>query len=47
MRGVQPVLVSTLRRLPPAAVRRSYAAGIWLDGENPVLLIDLLETLSP
>jgi chemotaxis signal transduction protein len=43
VRGVKTVSVSELRRLPPAAALKPYALGIWLDGEQTVLLIDLQE----
>lgn len=42
--GVHPVPVDCLRRIPPAAAPSPCAIGIWLDGERPVLLIDLWET---
>lgn len=44
--GIRPVAVDTLRRLPAAVVTPPYAIGIWLDGEKPVLLLDLTETLK-
>jgi chemotaxis signal transduction protein len=47
VRGVQTVPLSELRRLPTAASADRYAIGVWLDGETPVMLIDLQETFSP
>jgi chemotaxis signal transduction protein len=41
--GVRPVPVDSLRRLPAAAATQAYAIGVWLDGDKPVLLIDLVE----
>lgn len=40
--GVSRVPVSSLRRMPPAVNAAKYSIGAWLDGEAPVLLIDLL-----
>jgi chemotaxis signal transduction protein len=45
--GVKAVPLNELRRLPKAAASRRYALGVWLDGETPVMLIDLQETFSP
>ena len=42
--GIKQVQVSSLRRLPAAVASEPYAIGVWLDGQRPVLLIDLLET---
>lgn len=44
--GVRTVPIAELRRLPDAAASRRYAVGVWLDGETPVMLIDLQETFS-
>jgi hypothetical protein len=46
IRGVRPVPIVALRRLPPAASAASYTVGVFLDEERPVLLIDLVETLN-
>jgi chemotaxis signal transduction protein len=43
VRGVKTVGVHELRRLPPAVAVKPYALGIWLDGQQTVLLIDLQE----
>jgi chemotaxis signal transduction protein len=45
--GVRHVPVADLRRVPPAARASDFAIGFWLDGERPVLLIDLPRTLAP
>ncbi len=44
VRGVRHVPVQDLRRMPKAAAADSYAVGIWLDGQKPILLIDLVES---
>jgi chemotaxis signal transduction protein len=41
VRGVMQVQVGQLRRMPPAASARPWAVGLWLDGDRPVVLIDL------
>jgi chemotaxis signal transduction protein len=41
--GVRTVDIMDLRRLPPAATVQPYALGVWLDGTQSVLLIDLQE----
>jgi hypothetical protein len=47
IRGVRPVPIGALRRLPPVAFAASYAVGVFLDEEDrPVMLIDLVETLN-
>lgn len=46
VRGVRQVAVDALRRLPAAAATQPYAIGVWLDGDKPVLLIDLVEMHS-
>ncbi len=46
IRGVRPVPILDLRRLPPAVAAASYAVGVFLDEERPVMLIDLVETLN-
>jgi len=43
VQGVRTVNVMELRRLPRAAALKPYALGIWLDGTQTVLLIDLQE----
>lgn len=45
IRGVRPVPIQHLRRLPPVVGAASYAVGVFLDDARPVMLIDLLETL--
>lgn len=46
VQGVKTVEATTLRRLPLAASpSNSCAMGVWLDGDAPVLLVDLLRTL--
>lgn len=44
--GVRPVQARDLRRIPGAAHVAPHAIGFWLDGERPVLLIDLPRTLA-
>jgi hypothetical protein len=46
IRGVRPVPIMDLRRLPPAVAAAPYAVGVFLDQEHPVMLIDLVETLN-
>lgn len=47
VRGVVTVPVDTLRKLPGAAVGKdSCAVGVWLNGEKPVLLVDLFATVK-
>jgi chemotaxis signal transduction protein len=46
IRGVRPVPIMDLRRLPPAVTAASYTVGVFLDQEHPVMLIDLVETLN-
>jgi len=45
--GVRSVPTRDLRRVPPAARVAPHAIGFWLDGDRPVLLIDLPRTLAP
>lgn len=45
--GVRAVSARDLRRVPAAARVAHHAIGFWLDGDRPVLLIDLPATLSP
>lgn len=45
--GVRTVPTRDLRRVPPAARVAPHAIGFWLDGDRPVLLIDLPSTLAP
>ncbi len=40
--GVSRVPLTSLRRMPPAVKAAKFSIGAWLDGETPVLLIDLL-----
>ncbi|HYV43590.1 MAG TPA: Frizzy aggregation protein FrzB [Myxococcaceae bacterium] len=44
--GVRTVPTRDLRRVPPAARTAPHAIGFWLDGDRPVLLIDLPRTLA-
>jgi chemotaxis signal transduction protein len=46
IRGVRPVPIQHLRRLPSVAGAASYAVGVFLDDARLVMLIDLLETLT-
>ncbi|HEX5745654.1 MAG TPA: Frizzy aggregation protein FrzB [Archangium sp.] len=46
IRGVRPVPILDLRRLPVVAGAAPYAVGVFLDQERPVMLIDLVETLN-
>ncbi|MET0402551.1 MAG: Frizzy aggregation protein FrzB [Cystobacter sp.] len=45
IRGVRPVPIQHLRRLPPVAGAAPFAVGVFLDDAHLVMLIDLLETL--
>jgi chemotaxis signal transduction protein len=44
--GIRTVELGSLRRLPAAANTLPFAIGVWLDGEKPVLLLDLSENLQ-
>ncbi len=45
VRGVRPVPLNSLRRLPAAVSAASFTVGVCLDDDRrPVLLIDLVET---
>src|SRR5262249_32063242 len=44
--GVRQAMVADLRRMPEVACAHPYAVGIWLRGEEAVLLIDLIEGLK-
>ena len=46
IRGVRPVPIVDLRRLPVVAGAAPYAVGVFLDQERLVMLIDLVETLN-
>lgn len=46
IRGVRPVPILELRRLPIVAGAAPYTVGVFLDKERPVMLIDLVETLN-
>lgn len=46
IRGVRPVPILDLRRLPIVAGAAPYTVGVFLDQERPVMLIDLVETLN-
>jgi chemotaxis signal transduction protein len=43
--GVSRVPLQMLRRMPTAVNAPKYSIGAWLDGEETVLLIDLLATV--
>ncbi|HVE87630.1 MAG TPA: Frizzy aggregation protein FrzB [Myxococcales bacterium] len=45
--GVQAVPQRDLRRVPRAARVAAHAIGFFLDGDRPILLIDLPRTLHP
>ena len=45
--GVSRVPLQSLRRMPTAVNAPKYSIGAWLDGEETVLLIDLLATVPP
>lgn len=45
--GVSRVPLQLLRRMPTAVNAPKYSIGAWLDGEETVLLIDLLATVPP
>jgi hypothetical protein len=44
VRGVKPILIADLRRLPPAVNAAPFTIGACLDQTRLVLLIDLVET---
>jgi chemotaxis signal transduction protein len=44
--GLRTVPVTSLRRLPFAIDTKEVAVGVWLDGETPVILLDLLQLLT-
>ncbi len=44
--GVTRAPVASLRRLPVAARAARYSIGAWLDGDEPVLLVDLASMIS-
>ena len=46
VRGVRRARPADLRRRPPTAHASPYAIGFWLDGDTPVVLIDLLQATS-
>lgn len=43
--GVERVPTKALRRMPTAVNAPRFSIGAWLDGDEPVLLIDLLATV--
>lgn len=45
--GVTRAPVASLRRMPLAARAARYSIGAWLDGDEPVLLVDLQAMTSP
>jgi|APLak6261679142_1056127.scaffolds.fasta_scaffold00011_55 chemotaxis signal transduction protein len=40
--GVSRVPVTSLRRMPPAVHAAPFSIGAWLDGDDTVLLVDLI-----
>jgi chemotaxis signal transduction protein len=44
--GLRSVPVTSLRRLPIALETKDVAVGVWLNGETPVILLDLLQLLT-
>ncbi len=46
VRGVRSVALTSLRRMPPPAAAPPYAVGLCLEEAQPVLLIDLAETVK-
>ncbi|WP_257447069.1 Frizzy aggregation protein FrzB [Archangium lipolyticum] len=47
IRGVRPVPIVALRRLPSVVFAAPYTVGVFLDEKDrPVMLIDLVETLN-
>lgn len=44
VRGISAVGVDRIRRMPSVAMAEPYAVGVYLDGEQAVVLIDLVET---
>jgi hypothetical protein len=45
--GIQPVAVERLRRFPRMARAGEETLGVWLDGDAPVVLIDLEKAVRP
>jgi chemotaxis signal transduction protein len=45
VRGIRAAPVSELRRAPAAVAGHPCTIGFWLDGDTPVVLIDLARTL--
>ncbi len=41
--GIRAIPVAQLRRLPPGMGPEGFAVGVWLDGDTPVLLVDLAQ----
>lgn len=41
--GVRAIPISQLRRLPVGMGPEGFAMGVWLDGDTPVLLVNLAE----
>jgi hypothetical protein len=44
--GLRTVAVTSLRRVPPVVGTARPALGFWLDGETPVMLLDLIQLLE-
>jgi chemotaxis signal transduction protein len=44
--GLRTVPVTSLRQLPLALEPKEVAVGVWLNGETPVILLDLLQLLT-
>lgn len=45
--GIHPVAIERLRRFPQMARAGAEALGVWLDGDAPVVLIDLEKAVRP
>jgi hypothetical protein len=45
--GIKPVAIERLRRFPQMARAGAEALGVWLDGDAPVVLIDLEKAVRP
>ena len=41
--GIRTIPIAQLRRLPVGLSPHDFAIGVWLDGNTPVLLVDLAE----
>lgn len=45
--GVSRVKITDLRRMPAAAHVAPFSIGAWIDGETPILLVDLPSMVPP